>query len=106
MYIYLFCRYTFSRKGAWTPPINYYRANFSVVQYLTSTKQVSPPKILAPTLIIWGENDLALSKDFPELAREYVNNLTVKYIPKGNHFIQQDKPNETNALIAEFLKVS
>ncbi|CAG7722162.1 unnamed protein product [Allacma fusca] len=94
-------KYTFSRKGAWTPPINYYRQNFNIKGMIEGEKSL--PKIRAPTLIIWGENDIALSKDFPELARPHVQNLTVKYVPKGNHFVQQDKVAEVNAHLAEFL---
>ena len=61
------------------------------------------PKIKAPTLIVWGENDMALSKDLPELARRYCENLTVKYVPNGNHFVQQHKAAEVNKLIAYFV---
>jgi len=97
-------KYTFSRQGAWTPPINYYRQNLNFSGMAELTNNVLP-KIQAPTLIIWGENDLALTRDFPELARPYINNLTVKYIAKGSHFVQQDKPAEVNAHIADFLNV-
>jgi pimeloyl-ACP methyl ester carboxylesterase len=96
-------KYTYSRKGAWTPPINYYRQNFSIAKSL-----VEPPKPLSiirvPTLFIWGDGDIHLSKDLPELTRPYVENMTIKYISKGNHFVQQHKPAEVNAVIAEYLK--
>lgn len=53
--------------------------------------------------MIWGENDLALSKDLPELTREFVDDLEIKYIPNANHFVQQDKPEDVNRAIEDFV---
>lgn len=61
------------------------------------------PKITMPSLIIWGENDLALSKELPELTREFIDRLEIKYIPNGNHFVQQDKPDDVNKAIEDFV---
>lgn len=94
-------KYTFSGRGAFTPPINYYRQNIPL--FLANDESAPFPLIQTPTLFIWGENDHALSRDFPELAKPFVPNLTIKYIPKGDHFIQQDKPAEVNAIMREFL---
>jgi len=93
-------KYTFSKKGAWTPPINYYRNSFTAKGLLNPPKM---DKIKAPTLIIWGENDLALEKDLPQLSGEFVDNLQIKYVEKANHFVQQDKPDEVNKLIEAFV---
>ncbi|CAL8116048.1 unnamed protein product [Orchesella dallaii] len=93
-------KYTFSRKGAWSPPINYYRCVLSGKDVLAP---VTLPTITVPTLMIWGENDVALDKELPELTREYVTNMEVKYIANGNHFVQQDKPDEVNQAIEDFI---
>ncbi|ODN04167.1 Epoxide hydrolase 4 [Orchesella cincta] len=61
-------KYTFSRKGAWSPPINYYRCALSGKAILAPAPL---PTITVPTLMIWGENDVALDKELPELTREF-----------------------------------
>ena len=81
--------------------MNYYRQN--IAAFLTADESNPFPKIHVKTLFIWGENDVALSRDFPELTRPFVPNLTIKYIPNGNHFITQDKPTQVNSLMREFL---
>lgn len=94
-------KYTFSQQGAFTPPINYYRANLPV--FLISDPSNPFPNITVPTLLIWGQKDVALSPTLPEATRPFVTDLTIKYIPDGTHFIQQDKPEEVNSLIREFV---
>jgi len=100
-------KYTFSTKDAWTPPINYYRSALAATLSLEANKvpgqKVGLPKIKVPTLIIWGENDLALDKKLPEMTKPFVDNLKIEFIPGGNHFIQVDKPNEVNKLIESFI---
>merc|ERR1719334_1160294 len=48
-------KYNFSKKGAITPPLNYYRA-------IDFTRNEKVPRTTVPTLIIWGTNDMALGK--------------------------------------------
>jgi pimeloyl-ACP methyl ester carboxylesterase len=93
-------KYVWSKKGAFTPPLNYYRCALSPHSLLHPVKL---PKITCPTIIIWGENDLALEKDLPELCRPYVENISIKYIPDANHFVQQDRPDEVNQYMKTFL---
>jgi len=89
-----------SRKGAFTPPIDYYR---NVLKARDLLKPEKLPKITSPVQIIWGENDLALERDLAEMCRPFVESLKIHYIPNANHFVQQDKPDEVNRVIEEFL---
>lgn len=86
----------FILTGAFSGPINYYRAAFSIMK-------TSQQKIEVPTLIVWGDPDMALNTELAELARQYVTNLTVKIIKNSNHFVIFDTPKECNAAIHEFL---
>jgi len=61
-------------------------------------------RIRMPTLIIWGVHDIALEKDMAELSTQFVDKVSVKYIENGTHFVQQDKPNEVNEQMNEFLR--
>lgn len=88
------------KTGAWTPPINYYR-NILDVKALLNPKEL--PKITVPSLIIWGENDLALEKDLAEGCRPFVQNLQIEFIPGGSHFVQHDKADQVNSIIENFI---
>ncbi|XP_065090945.1 epoxide hydrolase 1-like [Ochlerotatus camptorhynchus] len=95
-------KYTFSKKGALTPPINYYRANFAS----TSKWTPNPPKDIphVPGLYLLGENDLYISKATGEMLQKRFNNLEFKIIPGTGHFVQQENPDMVNKLMREFLE--
>lgn len=94
-------KYMYAREGAWTHPINYYR-NLLKAKDILNPKTI--PIIRVPTLIVWGENDLALEKDLAEMSRPYVRNVQVEYVPNANHFVHHSKPDQVNSLIQEFVK--
>lgn len=94
-------KYTFSHKGALTPPINYYRANFTD----SSMRAPKPPKDIphVPGLYLLGEKDLYISKATGPLLQERFNNLEFKIVQGAGHFVQQDKPDLVNEIMREFL---
>jgi pimeloyl-ACP methyl ester carboxylesterase len=57
-----------------------------------------------PTLMIWGERDVALGKELTYGTERYVADLTVRYIPDAGHWVQQERPREVNRYMAEFLR--
>lgn len=95
-------KYTFSKPGALTGPINYYRRN------LTLFGERRSPKITkyAPGLFILGENDHYISKSSGHHMQHQFQNLRFEAVRDANHFVQQNAPENTNALIREFLKAS
>ena len=88
-----------SQPGALTSAINYYRCSF---RQLFKPKKAWK-KIDTPTLIIWGENDIFLGKELTHGTTDYVNHLTIKYIPNCSHWVQQEQPQLVNQYIADFL---
>ncbi|KXJ82329.1 epoxide hydrolase 1 [Aedes albopictus] len=94
-------KYTFAKKGALTPPINYYRANFTA----SAKRNVRPPKDIphVPGLYLLGENDLFISKATGPLLQKQFNNLEFKIVQGAGHFVQQDKPDLVNQIMREFL---
>jgi len=88
--------------GALTAMINYYRA---LVRGGGSRRQSSLgfPRIELPTLMVWGEQDSALGKELTYGTEAFVPNLTLKYLPHASHWVQQDAPDDVNAILREWL---
>jgi pimeloyl-ACP methyl ester carboxylesterase len=86
--------------GALTGMINYYRASGRA---LLKGEQRHTSKIRVPSLLIWGERDLALGKELTYGTDRYVTDLTVRYIPDASHWVQQDTPEAVNRELAAFL---
>lgn len=91
-------KYTFSKSGAFTGPINYYR-NIS-----RQKKEMKSSHEFAPGLFLLGDGDKYIGRDSLPEAQLMYKNLKTGLIPNANHFAQQDNPVETNKLIREFLK--
>jgi len=101
-----------SQPGALTGGLNYYRA--SPLYPPTSPEDEAgiksildlPPEMLAvkvPTLVIWGEEDRALLTGNLDGLQDYIEDLTVKRIPDGSHWVSHEQPERVNALIRDFL---
>jgi len=92
-----------SKPGALTAAINYYRANMNPA-ILFSERTIVFPKIKSPTLIIWGEKDAALSKDLIANTDEFVDApYSIEYLPNCGHWIQLEEPELVNKYILKFL---
>lgn len=91
------------QPGALTAMLNYYRA--MPWSLLRLAKRV-PKKVTVPTLLIWGEQDRALGKELTYGTERFVRDLTLRYVPDASHWVQQDAPDEVNALLKEWLAAS
>jgi pimeloyl-ACP methyl ester carboxylesterase len=61
------------------------------------------PLIMAPTLILWGEEDRVLPKSYANTVAEAVGGETeIKTIAGAGHLAELDKPNEVAAAILGF----
>jgi len=59
-----------------------------------------------PTLMIWGENDIALGKELTYGTDRFVPDLRIKYITNCSHWVQQEQPELVNQYILDFLAES
>ena len=89
-----------AEPGALSAMINYYRA---LPRALLLGTGRGLPKIETKTLLIWGEQDIALGKELTYGTDAFVRDLTVRYIADASHWVQQDRPNAVNAMLAAFL---
>jgi pimeloyl-ACP methyl ester carboxylesterase len=91
-----------AKPGAPTAMLNYYRANIFQPELVSKQWGV----LQVPTLLIWGENDVALGKELTYGTEAYVANLTVRYIPNCGHWVQQEKPELVTQYMQEFLQLA
>lgn len=87
------------RPGAITAMLNYYRA---LLRY-PDMRNVGDGMVNTETLVIWGENDLALDIHLLDDTEQWVPRLTLHRLPGISHWVQQDAPEQVNALMADWL---
>jgi len=92
-----------NQPGALTAMINYYRALLRRGNR-SNREGESFPIIKTPTLMIWGEEDVALSKETTYGTEKYVENFNIRYLPNVSHWVQQESPEEVNSMISAFIK--
>lgn len=90
-----------AQPGALTAMIHYYRANLR--QFIKSDRIHEEEPLTVPTLLIWGEEDAALGKELTYGTEEYVEDLTLCYIPQCSHWVQQEQPDLVNQYMRDFL---
>ena len=88
-----------SKPGAVTAALNYYRQIFRHPPGPAERKS----HISIPTLLIWGEQDIALGIELTYGLEQWVDNIQVKRIPDSGHWVQQEQPDKVNQLMLAFL---
>lgn len=91
-----------AREGALTAALGWYRE--IPRRLLHGGLSLPEPTVDAPTLVIWGERDVALAKQCNDPLPKYVPNLQIHYLAAAGHWVQMDHPNEVNGLLLEFLQ--
>jgi len=91
------------QPGALRAMVNYYRA---LIGGGGARRQAAMglPAIDVPTLLIWGEQDVALCKASTYGTEAWVKPLTLRYLPGASHWVQQDDPDTVNAMLEAFLE--
>jgi pimeloyl-ACP methyl ester carboxylesterase len=104
-----------AKPGALTGGINYYRAAMrgALREELkrraggvgdSGKDDPAAPRVKCPTLVIWAEEDRALGKELTyDFHREVDAPLDIRYIPRCSHWVQQERPEEVNAMLEEWL---
>jgi len=88
-----------AEPGAATAMLNWYRA-----ARLPGSRMPDLARVIeVPTLVIWGERDVALDLICLEGSERYVRDLVLKRLPGVSHWVQQDAPEVVNGLLREFL---
>lgn len=89
------------RPGGMTAMLNWYRYNFNHLPRKGMNKIIE-----VPTLMIWGEKDVALGLPCSQGTEKFVKDFTIRYLPNTGHFVNEEEPEQTNAILAEWLTSS
>jgi pimeloyl-ACP methyl ester carboxylesterase len=97
-----------SQPGALTGGLNYYRASrvgppSGDEQARTFEPGARSMDVRVPTLMIWGERDVALTPGNLDGLDAYVPDLTIRRIPDGTHWVVHEQPALVNGAIREFI---
>ena len=89
----------YSQPGALRGGFNCYRAAFRIF----GRGQEGDPKIYAPTLILWAENDAVLPFAWSDKLADFFPNHTLRRVPNAGHFLMREQPDLVNEAVSEFL---
>lgn len=91
-----------ARPGATKAMLDYYRALVRGGGFKRQNALGYPP-IEAPTLMLWGTEDVALGVELTFGTDEFIPDLTLRYLPGVGHWVQQEAPDEVNAMLEAWL---
>ncbi len=87
-------------SGGLTGMINWYRA-------LARNRPALPgnPRLSMPVLILWGQNDAALSAEMAAESLKFCEDGRLVYFENATHWVQHDEPEAVSAHLAAFFSV-
>ena len=91
-------REAWSRPGAFTAMLNWYRAILRHPPRLPRN-----PRVTVPTLIIWGAQDLVLGRELAVSSVEYCDRGRLVLIEEASHWVHHEEPERVNGLLLDFL---
>lgn len=92
------------KPGVIGAALNYYRQMFTPSAWLPHLLQ-SPALIQAPTLVLWSEEDVFLSRQLVQgLEKLIAAPFDLKLVPDCGHWMQQEAPQTVNRELLRFLR--
>ncbi len=89
-----------AEPGALRAMLAWYRA---APRGITALLREPVAPIDVPTLLLWGEDDVALGKETTFGTDRYVSNLRIEYLPGVSHWLQADATERVNELLTDYL---
>ena len=87
-----------SQPGAMTAMLNWYRA---AARYQPEINH--DMRIHVPTLILWGVNDIALSRRMARPSLDYCDDGRLIFFPEATHWVQREEADEVNQHLLDFV---
>jgi len=91
-------REAYAEPGALTAMINYYRAAIRRID------QVETRRIDAPALVLWGDEERYIGREFSDPGKDLVPDVRIHHVPGATHWIHHERPELVTAEIAAFLR--
>lgn len=88
-----------AQPGAMHAAVNYYRALVRWGFWLP-VKQID-----TPTMMIWGEEDIALDKALTYGTEKWVRDFRIHYIANCGHWVQNEAAEEVNRHLLDFIRM-
>lgn len=101
-------RAAWSRPGALTGGLNYYRAagmgeQVQFGQPPEAQERMRSMRVEVPTLVIWGGDDNFLLPGLTRGLEQWVPDVRVEILDGAGHWVPQERPEEVSSLIRGFL---
>lgn len=94
-----------SQPGALTGMLNWYRAAARhSLKSAFQRRHLPARRVKAPTLMLWGKRDAALSHAMAAPSIQLCENGEAVLFDKATHWVQHDEADEVNKRLIEFLK--
>ena len=87
-----------SQPGAMIAMLNWYRAAFWHRPQITNDLRVR-----VRTLILWGVNDVALSRRMARPSLDYCDDGNLVFFPDATHWVQREEAEDVNRHLLEFV---
>jgi pimeloyl-ACP methyl ester carboxylesterase len=98
-------REAWAQPGALTAMLNWYRAAMQTGGPFAGGDDLrTPVRIKTPTLMLWGERDIALDKSLAQPSIDLCDNGRLVFFPNATHWVQHDEVDEVNRHLLEFLR--
>ncbi len=91
-----------SRPGGLRSMLHWYRALLRKGGW-RQFGRMPETSIHIPTLLIWGDQDAALSLRTTDGTDRYVDHLTLRILPGVSHWVQQEAPEQVNSILRAWL---
>jgi pimeloyl-ACP methyl ester carboxylesterase len=95
----------YSRPGAFTAALNWYRSGSATLATALSLRGASelPPPVEVPTTVLWGAQDPIYPRRFADSLDELFPNGTVRVLDDVGHFTPLEAAGEMAGAVREFL---
>ena len=100
---------TFRKPGVLQAALGYYRHTLNPANHVPALASIQDQLFSAPirvsTLFFHGEKDGCIGVELSEgMESHFTKGLRKVIVPGAGHFVHQEKPDETNRVLVEFLK--
>ncbi|ELY44177.1 alpha/beta fold hydrolase [Natronorubrum bangense] len=93
-------REAWHKAGALTGMLNWYRA---AARYPPT---LSRERVEAPTMIVWGEDDAALTTELAVDSDQCCATSRLELLPETSHWVQHERPEQLSELLLEWLSAT